>query len=119
MRTIDADAFMDDIYNSIDEMTKIGIMVDGEWLLRVKLKDALDNAPTIEPTTHWIPCNERLPDENGLYLIQFEDKFFMVVDFYNGLWNASKYGQEYSFASNDVVAWMPLPEPYRESEDKK
>ena len=45
-RLIDADAFMADICRSINEMTKIGIMVDGDYLW-CKLEDALENAPTI------------------------------------------------------------------------
>lgn len=42
----DLDAVMNDICNSINEMTKIGIGVDGEYLWR-KLNDAIDNAQTI------------------------------------------------------------------------
>lgn len=42
----DLDAVMNDICNSINEMTKIGIGVDSEYLWR-KLNDAIDNAPTI------------------------------------------------------------------------
>lgn len=56
MRLIDADALMDDINYSINEMTKIRIAVDVNWLWE-KLNDALDNAPTIEPerkTGHWL-----------------------------------------------------------------
>lgn len=45
-RLADADAMMDDICNSINQMTKIGIAVDGNYLWG-KLNDALDNAPTI------------------------------------------------------------------------
>lgn len=48
MRLIDADALFKDICDSINEMTKIGLMVDGDWLWG-KLNDALENAPTIEP----------------------------------------------------------------------
>ena len=48
MRLIDADAFYKDICDSLNEMTRIGIAVDGEWLWG-KLNDSLDNAPTIEP----------------------------------------------------------------------
>ena len=48
MRLIDADALMDDICGALNQMTNIGIVVDGEWLWE-KLNDALDNAPTIEP----------------------------------------------------------------------
>lgn len=46
MRLIDADALMEDINASIDAMTNVGIMVDGEWLWG-KLNDAIENAPTI------------------------------------------------------------------------
>ncbi len=47
MRIIDADAFMQDINNSIEAMTEVGIMVDGEYLWG-KMNDALENAPTIK-----------------------------------------------------------------------
>ena len=47
-RLIDADEFFKDICNSLNEMTAIGIAVDGEWMWD-KLNDALDNAPTIIP----------------------------------------------------------------------
>jgi hypothetical protein len=47
-RLIDADEFFKDICNSLNEMTAIGIAVDGEWMWG-KLNDALGNAPTIIP----------------------------------------------------------------------
>lgn len=59
MRLIDADALMDDIYGALNQMTNIGIVVDGEWLWG-KLNDALDNAPTVEPQRkhgRWIKEN--------------------------------------------------------------
>ena len=45
-RIVDADAMMDDICNSINQMTKIGIAIDGNYLWG-KLNDALNNALTI------------------------------------------------------------------------
>lgn len=44
----DLDAVMDDINQSIKEMTNIGIAIDGEYLWG-KLNDAIDNAETIIP----------------------------------------------------------------------
>jgi len=44
----DLDAVMDDINQSINEMTNIGIAIDGEYLWG-KLNDAIDNAETIIP----------------------------------------------------------------------
>lgn len=42
----DLDSIMNDINDSINEMTNIGISVDGQYLW-AKLNDAIDNAPVI------------------------------------------------------------------------
>ena len=52
----------------------------------------------------WIPCNERLPDQNGKYLVVGRQKAINILKFDGGRWYG-KWG---------VVAWMPLPSPYRE-----
>ena len=52
----------------------------------------------------WIPCSERLPDQNGKYLVVGRQKAINILKFDGGRWYG-KWG---------VVAWMPLPEPYRE-----
>ena len=55
-RLIDANALMEDINESLSEMTGIGIAVDGDWLW-AKLNDAIEHAPTIEPerkTGKWV-----------------------------------------------------------------
>ena len=60
---------------------------------------------------HWIPCSERLPKEDGSYLVSGKwgsgkksvgDCEFSVEDgYFQTAWNF------------DVLAWMPLPEPYK------
>lgn len=45
-RLIDAYKLMDDICSALNEMTRIGIAVDGEWLWG-KLNDAIDSALTV------------------------------------------------------------------------
>lgn len=52
----------------------------------------------------WIPCSERLPDQNGKYLVVGRQKAINILKFDGGRWYG-KWG---------VVAWMPLPEPYKE-----
>ena len=62
----------------------------------------------------WIPCSERLPSESGNYLITVADlrlghngeHTVTMADFYV---KAKKWNSVV-----DVVAWMPLPMPYRE-----
>lgn len=68
----------------------------------------------------WIPCSERLPEKNGMYLctqnsydLATNKKIIRVstelVEFYDGNWRRAK---------NLVIThWQPLPEPYKESED--
>lgn len=65
----------------------------------------------------WIPCSERLPEKNGMYLctqnnydLVTNKKIIKVstelVEFDNGKWRRAK---------NLVVThWQPLPEPYKE-----
>ena len=64
----------------------------------------------------WIPVTERLPEKSGEYLVTYhpcywddvESEILVGVDTFRGktTWAKAKYQR--------VVAWMPLPEPYRE-----
>lgn len=65
----------------------------------------------------WIPVSERVPEAERLIV------FTTGSDYHMGLF--TKYGDWYSGTSKRylgkdyVAAWMPLPEPYREGEEKK
>ena len=65
----------------------------------------------------WIPCSERLPNKEGLYLITSETGAVTTAHWYmpsewkpNGFWG--RVGKK------KTVAWMPLPEPYREDGER-
>ena len=67
----------------------------------------------------WIPCSERLPKKNGFYLCTTKD-CITILEFIEG---NPHYHEEPSFVSDVlgkcnsyVIAWMPLPEPYKEGE---
>lgn len=65
--------------------------------------------PSAQPEQRWIPCSERLP-ENGYWLWSAKGGEVQKDFYWDGHWeNAEKYGYE-------VVAWMPLPEPYKEDD---
>lgn len=52
----------------------------------------------------WIPCSERLPDDGQRVLMQLDIGTICVFDYYaNG-------------STTHLVAWMPLPEPYKGEE---
>lgn len=76
-----------------------------------------------EKTGGWIPVTERLPEDDKYIMISFKN--FTLPDI--GRYEADKDGNgafypgddEKSYVEYDlfVNAWMPLPEPYRESEE--
>ena len=82
----------------------------------------------------WIPCSERLPEESGYYLVTYHDwsdgnflpKYddtyvrrlhYQISDHFVG-WNYPKNVDDR--AENDchkeVIAWQPLPEPFKEND---
>ena len=72
----------------------------------------------LQPAQQWIPVSERLPKANELnydvvryYLVQNEYGDMMVAS-----WNGVFWEQMYQYRpiEDKVIAWMPLPEPYRE-----
>ena len=73
-----------------------------------------------QPTTDgWIPCSERLPEKEDL-----SDDGFVLVQEGQGAMFKGRYDTDMSTWYDDVgldfshgvVAWQPLPQPYKESE---
>lgn len=73
----------------------------------------------------WIPVSERFPDEVGAYIVTVRDRKIPEIigtkidrwcldgDKYRWI----KYENPYVDNEYEIVAWMPLPEPYKEEED--
>ena len=57
-----------------------------------------------QPQPNWIPCSERLPEEGTEVLTYNHDDDYAI--------NHIIDGEEWFF--DGAVAWMPLPEPYKE-----
>lgn len=86
----------------------------------VGLMADIKHLPSVTPQqTSWIPCSERLPERDVNVLtyhrnVSFDYQYVSWIDDYSGKW-AGFIGN----LSDEVLAWMPLPEPYKaESEDK-
>lgn len=64
MRLIDADEI---VYESIDSCdTSRHESYYGTGIVAVRKED-IDSLPTIKPEQRWIPCSERLPEEDGCH----------------------------------------------------
>ena len=72
-------------------------------------EEIVENLPSAQPEPQWIKCSDRLPQEAGEYLIAVEmmdGTYEADMDIFNGKkWQYAK--------RRDVIAWMPLPQPYR------
>lgn len=72
----------------------------------------IDDASTVELEPHWITCKEAFPPVFKDVLLQLRNMpEEMVIGFWNGL--VFRFGTS-AMIETAVVAWMPLPEPYRE-----
>nr|DAT70264.1 MAG TPA: Protein of unknown function (DUF551) [Caudoviricetes sp.] len=72
-----------------------------------KIIDVLKNT---EKVGEWIPCSERLPDPDTYVLVTYKDFDDSVI-------GVDRYDQDihdWFCFEEGVIAWQPLPEPYRE-----
>ena len=85
----------------------------GKYSLLELIEEIVERQPQADK---WIPCSERLPKSNGMYLITQErysvnepkNKLSPEVtycDFNNGAWRRANFFK--------VLAWQPLPQPYK------
>jgi len=83
-------------------------------------KTYVEQLPSAQPESQWIPCSERLPhysetvivsilDDTGDYNLNYTDVGWITHD---GTWIVD------NDENNMVTAWMPLPEPYKERREE-
>lgn len=90
---------------------------DGKKACIIAFAEKINQMPTIEPEPHWIKCSERLPEEDADILVTYvdgEEARIIPVNYGRGTWFDCIFNS--ALDSLKVIAWMPLPEPYREGE---
>ena len=88
--------------------------LDRVELANARMKDELEELRS-KSVMKWIPVENCLPEENGKYLVCCDDGYITKIRYDRGYWNGSPENREWMF--ENVVAWMPLPEPYKAEED--
>jgi hypothetical protein len=85
----------------------------GEWRgLAKTIVEEIEKLPSAQPG--WIPCSERLPRQGQEVICQCRANMIRVLELDAcGDWYQDA---EHCYMSGFVIAWMPLPEPYREEE---
>lgn len=97
----------------ISEQAVIDV-INGCLINRQTVIDKIKAIPLAEPK--WIPVSERLPKKSDRYLAYIVNEhdnklqYIMTCDFSaDGYWN---WFPDDECASDNVIAWMPLPKPY-------
>ena len=97
----------------------------------------LKKLPSAQPEQRWIPCSERLPETHkagnsvsGIFMKskpvlvygvpEYESEYsFNVVIYCDDLNGNTYWSTEMDAVTiNEVTAWMPLPEPYKERREE-
>lgn len=102
-----------------DVARDIATIIENEQDMRVMLASQHEQ--------RWIPVSERLPNTNGVYNVTrkisdgFECRNISDACYYDGIntWHDDtrvNHGRRYL---TDVIAWMPLPEPYKENRSER
>lgn len=105
MRLIDADT----LYELIDG----GYDLDFDEVPETK-KELLRMINEQETVGRWIPVTEKLPNDEDDVLITFcgeEETRIVPVNYYQKIWFDCIFDIELN--PNGVLAWMPLPEPWK------
>lgn len=71
----------------------------------------IDEQPTVE-IPQWIPCSERLPNNSDSYLVLFSMKPQLSREWCEVIHFQHK-SKKWKRLNNLVIAWMPLPQPYK------
>ena len=113
MRLIDAD---------FEEQHYTSIMLNPTQDVTAKDRDnskiiinALKMAKTVD-VPQWIPCSERLPEKPENYPSCETRRKWYLVSLESGCVETIGYEfdrDEWQITGSPVIAWMPLPEPYK------
>lgn len=70
----------------------------------------------------WIPVEERLPEAGEHVLVSFRSAGFLpatAIISENGRWSMLQGAKGFNDVTENVIAWRPLPEPYRPKKESE
>ena len=75
---------------------------------------AVHDLPSADRPQGWIPCSERLPEDNERVLVTTAWGYVTIGWIKQNIWSTDSIVNLRDF----VLAWMPLPEPWKGADDE-
>ena len=111
-------AEIDDLADEFSEVDENGLHSE-RWCGILDSKGIIVNAPSVsDRPQEWIPCSERLPEEEGEYLVTakkyaFDSSYYDVQIAY-----CSPNKKWFRISNCEIVAWMPRPKPWKGADNE-
>ena len=93
-----------------------------ELVDRLAMYEDIEDAKDTNVLGKWIPCSEKLPEDESYILVSFENATMLDIARYEendegGTFYPGDDEKSYSSYGIFVNAWMDLPEPYRQNDE--
>ena len=115
---------MDGVEIDMDELIRRNDAIEALYKYNFVTKEVIEREIMDIPSAdRWIPCTERLPEERqDVYVTVFWDDYGDTITAYGmrtqfgwSLWNTAEAELIKGYT---VIAWMPLPEPWKGADDE-
>lgn len=100
----------DEVWDALDELSSNKYAIS---IVNQLAEEYFANTPQ-NFADGWIPCSERLPETYDNLLICQSDGYVNV-----GWYSLNEFKDVNSIPYKNVIAWQPLPQPYKENENGK
>lgn len=87
-----------------------------EQMLKKFLKEIVEEVEFEKVTEYdWIPVSKGYPKKEGFYLVTMRCKFRDKYDYIVATTHYSTLSDNFMINHHEIIAWMPLPPPYKEN----